>query len=50
VAPFCVISLKDEGRHAVQPDDKTAPFLRVAIGRRIGWSLEGIIALLQNLS
>jgi hypothetical protein len=33
----------------VQPDDKTAPFLRVAIGRRAGWSLEGIIALLREL-
>jgi hypothetical protein len=84
VAPFCILSLKNEGRQAyerlkqlikdgarqrkilfeqggsfgfrghrfevVQPDDKTAPFLRVAIGRRVGWSLEGIIALLRNWS
>ena len=34
----------------VQPDNGTAPFLRVAIGRRLGWSLGGIIALLRNLS
>jgi hypothetical protein len=34
----------------MQPDDETAPFLRVAIGRRAGWSLDGIIALFRNLS
>ena len=33
----------------VQPDDKTEPFLRVAMGRRAGWSLEGVIALLREL-
>jgi hypothetical protein len=34
----------------VQPDDETPPFLRVAIGRRAGGSLDGIIALFRNLS
>ena len=29
----------------VQPDNGTAPFLRVAIGRRPGWSLGGIVDL-----
>jgi hypothetical protein len=34
----------------VQPDNGTAPFLRVAVGRRLGWSLDGIVSLLRNIS
>jgi hypothetical protein len=37
-------------RFEVVRPDNTAPFLRVARGRRAGWSLEGIVALLRELS
>ena len=37
-------------RFEVVRPDNTAPFLRVAMGRRAGWSLEGIVALLRELS
>jgi hypothetical protein len=37
-------------RFEVVRPDNTAPFLRVAMGRRAGWSLEGVVALLRELS
>jgi hypothetical protein len=36
-------------RFEVVRPDNTAPFLRVAMGRRPGWSLEGVVALLREL-